>query len=247
MPRTARIKSTTGTYHIMLLAAKKRGIFRSEPDYEEFMRIVSYVQTHMHSEPQSEPTFELCAYSLQPGHVHMLIREGREPVANITRRIMVQYVQYYNDRYNTYGRVFFDRYMSEPCDTEATFQAVADYIRLNPVKHRLATSPDDYPWMSSPSLVTGLDAMPDIDLTEDRRPHMTDYQVRKRLLHLTRTTSIDEFLTQPKRIQRSALAMMRQKEVSLGQLVRVSGCTINVVRKARVLVKLPIRIKKSEA
>jgi hypothetical protein len=65
--------------------------------------------------------------------------------------------------------------------------------------------------------------------------------VAKHIKRLCSIDSIEQFANQDKKIRRTALAMMRKRGVSYGQLARVTGVTINVVRKARVFVKLPIR------
>lgn len=248
MPRTARQQSTTGTYHVLLLPAKKRGIFRSQEDYQAFLDIVHYVQYHRHQQVVDTPCFQLTAYTLLPKHVHMLIREGEEAIADIVRRITVQYAAYYNERYNTYGRVFHDRFQSVPCDSEAAVRDTTAYIHANALKHRQAIRIADYPWSSAAGQDIVIEQVPQIALTEDRRVMMTDYKVLKHLLRLTRTTSLEEFLALDRAMTRSAIAILRQKGASLGQLVRVTGYTINIIRKAHQTIKLPIRTRpKQEA
>ena len=243
MPRTARIKSTTGTYHVLLRAQKKRGIFRKEEDYVAFIRIMNEVQ---HTPDQAAPAFQVLAYCLMPGYVHMLVREGSDDIAAAMRRIMVHYAPYYNEQYNTSGRVFYDRFRSEPCDTPEYTQAVIGYIHNVPVKHGRSLTPAEYPWSSYRQLQDST-PMPteeqilSVRLTEDRRRVFTDYMVAKHIKRLCSIDSIEQFADQDKKVRRTALAMMRKRGVSYGQLARVTGVTINVVRKARVFVKLPIR------
>lgn len=237
MPRTARIKSTTGTYHVLLRAQKKRGIFRQEADYEAFIRIMNEVQQPA---DQPQPAFRVLAYCLMPGYVHLLVQEGTDEIAGAMRRLMVHYAPYYNERYNTYGRVFYDRFRSEPCDDEAYRQLVTDYIHYQPVKHNRCMRPTGYPWSSVHTVDANRTYDPEqlltaVRLTEDQRRVFTDYMVAKYLKRLCGLDSIEQFQQIGKPYRRTALAIMRKKGVSLGQLARVSGSTINVVRKARVL------------
>ena len=151
-----------------------------------------------------------------------------------------------NEQYNTSGRVFYDRFRSEPCDTPEYTQAVIGYIHNVPVKHGRCLTPAGYPWSSFQQLQ---DSCPEpaeeqilsVRLTEDRRRVFTDYMVAKHIKRLCSIDSIEQFGDLDKKIRRTALAMMRKRGVSYGQLARVTGVTINVVRKARIFVKLPIR------
>lgn len=245
MPRTARIKSTTGTYHVLLRAQKSRGIFRQQADYDAFVQILKEVQKPL--ETQEQP-FQVIAYCLRPKYVHLLVRMGTDDVAAAMRRIMVRYAPYYNEVHNTSGRVFYDRFRSEPCDSEEYLQTVVGYIHYVPVKHHVCKSPADYQWSSYNDLK---DIYPEPDkevvsavrLTEDHRKEFSDYMVAKYIKQLCNIESIEQFDALDKKYKRSALAIMRKKGVSLGQLSRVTGATINVVRKARVIVRLPERKK----
>ena len=245
MPRTARIKSTTGTYHVLLRAQKSRGIFRQQADYAAFVQIMKEAQNPI---DQSEQPFQVIAYCLRPKYVHLLIRTGSDDVAAAMRRIMVRYAPYYNEVHNTSGRVFYDRFRSEPCDTEEYLHDVVGYIHYVPVKHHVCKSPADYPWSSYNELKDSYpeptkETIASVKLTEDHRREFSDYMVAKYIKQLCSIESIDQFPALDKKYRRSALAIMRKKGVSLGQLSRVTGETINVVRKARVIVRLPERKK----
>lgn len=243
MPRKARIKSTTGTYHVLIRAQKKRGIFRQNADFEYFIQLMKDSQQPA---DRKEPLFQVIAYSLMPGYVHLLVREGKEDIAAAMRRIMVQYAPYYNEKYNTYGRVFYDRFRSEPCDTEEYLQAVVGYIHYVPVKHKRCLNPADYQWSSCRELqdiypMSSQESVSAVRLTEDRRREFTDYKVEKQLKRLCGIDSMEQFPLLDKKIRRSALKIVRLKGVSLGQLSRVAGVTINVVRKARIFYRLPLK------
>ncbi len=66
MPRTARIKSKTGIYHVMLRGIGKQNIFEDELDKQKFMMLLT--------EAKQKSQFSLYAYCLMNNHVHLLLK-----------------------------------------------------------------------------------------------------------------------------------------------------------------------------
>ena len=133
MPRTARKKSVSGIYHIMLRGADRRIIFGDDEDCRTFLDILFRIR--------KKHNFSLYAVCLRGNHVHMLIREEEEPLQIIMKRLGVTYVSYYNLKYDLLGHLFQDRFRSEPVDTPAYFMDVLRYICQNPVKAGLCGAP----------------------------------------------------------------------------------------------------------
>jgi hypothetical protein len=51
-------------------------------------------------------------------HIHLLLKEGPEPIATTMKKIGTSYVYYYNWQYNRKGHLFQDRFKSEPVEDE---------------------------------------------------------------------------------------------------------------------------------
>lgn len=81
-------------------------------------------------------------------HVHLLLREGKEPLSQIFKRLGVRYVYWYNWKYKRTGHLFQDRFKSEPVEDDTYFLAVLRYIYQNPVKAGLCEKPEEYQWSS---------------------------------------------------------------------------------------------------
>ena len=75
MPRGPREKSSTGIYHVMLRGINKQTILEDDEDYEKLLQILKECKT------VSE--FELYSYCLMGNHVHLLLKEGKESLAQI--------------------------------------------------------------------------------------------------------------------------------------------------------------------
>ena len=140
MPRSARERSQTGIYHIMLRGIDKRDLFLTENDYKKFLH---YVES---AKEKSE--ISLLAYCLMTNHVHMLLKEGNEEVGDSIRRIAVGYAQYHNRTHGRTGHLFQNRYQSEPVNNDSYLLVVSRYIHQNPLKAGLAKNIKDYKWSS---------------------------------------------------------------------------------------------------
>ena len=140
MSRVARIKSTTGIYHIITRGINQQNIFSSDDDYERFLNTLTRYSR--------KSKCEIYAYCLMDNHIHMLLKEGQESLATIMKRIGISYVYYYNWQYNRKGHLFQDRYKSEPVEDDTYFLTVLRYIHLNPIKAGIADDPASYPYSS---------------------------------------------------------------------------------------------------
>lgn len=138
MPRVARKKSTTGIYHIIMRGINRQTIFIELEDKERFVDTLDRYN--------SICEYDLYAYCLMGNHVHLLLKEGKEPLKTVMRRICGSYVLWYNNKYSRIGNLFQDRFKSEPVEDDRYFLTVLRYIFQNPVKAGLVIRPEDYPW-----------------------------------------------------------------------------------------------------
>ena len=75
LPRTKRLLSSTGIYHVMVRGINQQNIFVEDNDY------LKYIDTLR--EYKKEIAFELYAYCLMGNHLHLLIKEGNEEIVSI--------------------------------------------------------------------------------------------------------------------------------------------------------------------
>jgi len=138
MPRTARAKSRSKIYHIMIRGINQQNIFIDDEDDDKFMDILDTYHKKIE--------YEIYAYCLMGNHVHLLIKEGEEVLSNTMKRIGTSYVYWYNWQYNRKGHLFQDRFKSEAVEDDAYFLTVLRYIHQNPLKTGLANHLDSYKW-----------------------------------------------------------------------------------------------------
>ncbi len=140
MPRTARIKSETGIYHIIMRGINKQEIFFVQKDKQKFLELVLRFK--------EISQFELYGYCLMDNHIHLLLKEITEPLSVAVKRISGGYVYWFNEQYDRCGHLFQERYKSEPVEDDAYFLTVLRYIHQNPVKAGMVENIADYRWSS---------------------------------------------------------------------------------------------------
>ena len=158
MPRTARTKSNTNIYHVMLRGINQQVIFEEDDDRRFFL--------HTLKKAKETSGFKLYAFCLMTNHVHLLLEEGAEPLEIVFKRIGSGYVKWYNEKYQRTGHLFQDRFRSENVEDERYFRTVFRYILQNPVKAGIAFSPDRYRWSSYMAYDRGAGSLTDRDYPE---------------------------------------------------------------------------------
>lgn len=140
MPRTARKKSESGIYHIIMRGINRQCIFEVEADYGKFIGTIQHYK--------EISGYKVYAYCLMGNHIHLLLQIGKEPLEQVMRRICGRYVYWYNAKYERIGNLFQGRFKSEPVEDDTYFLTVIRYIHQNPIKAGLVRSIEQYKWSS---------------------------------------------------------------------------------------------------
>ena len=246
MPRTQRQKSSTGIYHVVFRGINKQQIFEDEEDYERFLSLLRQYR-------------EVCGYSvyaycLMPNHIHLLIKEGKEELGKIFRRIGASFVYWYNLKYNRVGHLFQDRYKSEAVEDNAYLLTVIRYIHWNPVKAGLCAAPEEYCYSSFANFeadplidsdfildMTGRNefyryqriSSSDIclDIEEQEKKRLTDQEAKRIMAEQYHCGSASDFQAADKTTQDQILHALLAAGGSLRQISRLTGANIGMIRK----------------
>ena len=140
MPRASRVKSESGIYHIMLRGINQQVIFECEEDYKKFIETIKKYK--------AISGYKIFAYCLMSNHIHLVIKEEKEKIDEIIKRMAGSYVYWYNWKYYRKGHLFQDRFRSEPIDDEKYLMTVIRYIHQNPVKAGIVENVDEYEYSS---------------------------------------------------------------------------------------------------
>lgn len=247
MPRAARQISATGVYHIMMRGADRRIIFADDADCEYFLKILRRVKR--------ETGLYIYAYCLMGNHVHLLLKEGKEPLGLVFRRIGSAYAYYYNWKYELHGHLFQDRYRSENVEDDAYFLDVLRYICQNPVKAAMSETPFDYPWlgcggvMADNTLVDAFENLTDLKgealkafvTTPYREEHLedkgmkrlTDKEAIERICKALGCENVQEIAGWDAKRRNDAIRKTRELGISIRQFSRLTAINKTTIERAR--------------
>jgi REP element-mobilizing transposase RayT len=127
-------------YHVTLRGNHRQDIFFTPDDRRLLTSIVREILIDCDA--------QLHAYCYMTNHVHALLQVSDTPLSKIMLLIAGRYARGVQARLQTTGHLFEKRYHALLVDADAYLLALLRYIHLNPVRAKLATSPDSYPWSS---------------------------------------------------------------------------------------------------
>ena len=176
MARKARIKSELGIYHVVLRG--ERNLFNDTCDFNEFKRLLKeYIN--------NEDT-KLYAYSLEKRKIHLVFYVKGE-ISLIMKPLCTSYARYINRIYKKSGKLFYDRYISEPIDDKKMLSKVIAFVHS--YNKDSITSKDEY---DNKSEICKIEKTIKSDLTKtefiypfkDNYQDMTDTELKNYLLSL---------------------------------------------------------------
>ncbi len=126
MAREKRRVSPTGIYHVLLRGIDE--LFSEEKDFEEFTAL-----TEKYFE-NSEA--KLLGYALMKNRVHLIIDEGKKGLSAVMKPICTSYARYYNRVHDMQGKLFYDRYKSEPVADDAGLEEVRAFLCAIPSTYK---------------------------------------------------------------------------------------------------------------
>lgn len=244
MPRQARRKSESGIYHIILRGINQQQIFEDEEDSRRFLETLSKYK--------EQCGYEIYAYCLMGNHVHILLKEGKENLTLVLKRIAGSYVYWYNWKYHRSGHLFQDRFKSEPVEDDAYFLTVIRYIHQNPVKAGICKNVDGYKFSSYNEYINN-STLVDIDFCHgiiDKEQfiefnnefnddvcldisnndfRLNDDEALKIILKTCRCKSVSDFQKFDKIKRNYYIGKFYQKGLSIRQISRLTGLSRKVV------------------
>jgi putative transposase len=141
MARLGRYFAAGQPLHVLQRGIDRRQVFFAPDDYARYRdwlleaAVVNGCSIH--------------AYVLMPNHVHLLIvPRDEDSLPKTMQSLGRRYVRYINWTYGRSGTMWDGRYRAAPIDPDTCFLACSQYIELNPVRAKLARTPDDYQWSS---------------------------------------------------------------------------------------------------
>ncbi len=151
MPRRARMYLPGFPYHLVQRGNNRSACFFDAEDREYYLDLLSKALERC--------GVALHAYVLMTNHIHLLVTpEQTDSISRMTRLVGSRYAQYVNKKYRRTGTLWEGRHKSSPVDTRTYLMKCYRYIELNPVRAKMVSGPEEYPWSSYATNALGVDS-----------------------------------------------------------------------------------------
>jgi putative transposase len=116
-------------------------IFRAHADYEVFLSFLQRAAAGRH--------VSIHAFVLMTNHVHLIATpHHRTSVPRMMQELGVQYVRFFNSKYQRSGTLWNSRYKAFLLDSETYWLTCLRYVEQNPVRAGIVVAPGEYVWSS---------------------------------------------------------------------------------------------------
>lgn len=141
MPRKPRFYIPGVPAHVMQRGHNRNPIFFADQDYRQYLKILNRVA--------EQYDCQIHAYVLLTNHVHLLLTPASsQSISLLFQSLGRLYVAYINKTYQRSGTLWEGRHKGNVIDTDTYFLTCMQYIELNPVRAKMVSHPEDYPWSS---------------------------------------------------------------------------------------------------
>ncbi|MBU0502878.1 MAG: transposase [Candidatus Omnitrophica bacterium] len=141
MPRIARLTMDNTAYHIITRGNQKQCVFREPADYEKYLYLLQKYKQRFKA--------KLYCFCLMPNHIHLLMDVPIKTSLNkIMRGLNLSYTRYFNEKYNTVGHLWQDRFKSKIIQKDSYLLQCIEYVENNPVRASLVTQIGRHRWSS---------------------------------------------------------------------------------------------------
>ncbi len=140
MARPLRITYPGAFYHVTSRGNERKDVFRSRRDREKFHEYLTSATQRYGA--------VIHAYCLLNNHYHLLLETPAGNLSQIMQHINSAYTTYFNIKRKRSGHLFQGRYKAILVEADAYATELSRYSHLNPVRARLASRPEEWPWSS---------------------------------------------------------------------------------------------------
>lgn len=140
LSRAPRETNESKYFHIMIRGNDNKKIFIDDMDKEKLLLIVKKYA--------DENLIILIAYCVLDTHSHFLMKVQEQDISTVMKKINVSYAYYYNDKYNSRGHVFCDRFQSASIKDVKYLLPVIRYIHSNSYGYGAKNEHFAYKWSS---------------------------------------------------------------------------------------------------
>jgi putative transposase len=140
MARPLRLEFAGALYHLTSRGDHREEIYLDDQDRRTFLDLLG--------REILQQRWICYGYCLMDNHYHLLIETPEANLVRGMRRLNGVYTQSFNRRHARVGHVFQGRYKAIIVDKENYLLELCRYIVLNPVRAKIVTTAEKWPWSS---------------------------------------------------------------------------------------------------
>ncbi len=143
MPRIGRIVLADYPHQVVQRGHNRQVVFAAVADFERYLNDLAELKQAF--------GIKVYAYCLMPNHVHLLVgpRDTASALGLFMKALAGRATRYRNKIEGRSGTLWESRYKSSLVQKETYLLACCRYIELNPVRARMVSACEDYPWSSA--------------------------------------------------------------------------------------------------
>ena len=146
MARPLRIEFEGAFYHVTARGNERGKIYYANADYEKFK---DYLK-----DGQEKYGYRLHCYVLMTNHYHLLIETPDGNISKVMHYINGSYTTHINRKWKRSGHLFQGRYKAILIDRDSYLLELSRYVHLNPVRAKIVSRLEDYPYSSYVSYIS---------------------------------------------------------------------------------------------
>lgn len=141
MPRTARLVIPGYPHHIVQRGNRRQPVFWDDNDRRSYLDLLN-----IHAKSAG---IEFWAYCLMNNHIHLVaVPKHEKSFAIGLADVHVRYTRMINFREGWRGYLWEGRFKSHPLSEQHLYAAIR-YVERNPVRAKIVSKAEDYPWSSA--------------------------------------------------------------------------------------------------
>jgi REP element-mobilizing transposase RayT len=141
-----RIEFKGAFYHVTNRGNERGKIYFAKADYEKFK---DYLR-----DGREKYGYRLHCYVLMPNHYHLLMETPNGNLSQVMHYINGSYTTHINRKRKRIGHLFQGRYRAVLIDRDSYLLELSRYVHLNPVRAKIVSRPEDYPYSSYASYIS---------------------------------------------------------------------------------------------
>jgi len=141
MARLPRSALPDGFFHVWTRGVAASVAFPDDDDRSTLMRLLRATVARFR--------WELYAACVLSTHYHLVLDAPVNALSRGMHQLNWRYARYFNERYETFGHVFAERFKARALLDETRLFDTCTYVLLNPVKARLCDRVEEWPWSYS--------------------------------------------------------------------------------------------------